>query len=134
MKNPNIALTIFVSHQKPSTSGKPSRTQGVQVSGTCKRIIKKGEFEFAMQIVYLKRFSDEEERKKHNISIEHFMKDEGRTNHIYKIIPEHFYILDKKNRKRHSDGSFYERPSIDLNTRIQDSSSAHTATLASNLL
>lgn len=93
LKNPNVAVAIFDSHIIPGGG----RTQGLQIKATCKRLAKE-ELLKAIEILYAKRFPDPKERATRNLSIERFIKDdnEDRVDHIYKIIPQHFYILDTK--------------------------------------
>lgn len=93
LKNPNVAVAIFDSHIIPG-SGK---TQGVQIKAACKRVTK-DELPKAIDILYAKRFPDPKERATRDLSIERFTKEDnqGRADHIYKITPQHFYILDTK--------------------------------------
>lgn len=93
LKNPNVAVTIFDSHITPSGG----RAQGLQISGTCKKLTKE-ELPQAIEIVYSKRFPDPKERASRDLSVERFSKgdNQGRVDHIYKITPDHFYILDTK--------------------------------------
>ncbi len=90
LKNPNVSVAIFDSHFVPTGA------QGVQIEATCQRVMAKDLSE-AIEVVYTKRFPDPKERTVRDLSVEHFSKadSEGRTDHIYKIVPKHFYILDK---------------------------------------
>ena len=92
LKNPNVSIAIFDSHIIPGTGA-----QGVQIEATCQRVTGKALPE-AIEVVYTKRFPDPKERTKRDLSVEHFSLPDtvGRTDHIYKIVPKHFYILDKK--------------------------------------
>jgi len=92
LKNPNISVALFDSHIIPGTGA-----QGVQIEATCHRV--RGEtLPEVIKVVYSKRFPDPKERAKRNLSMDHFSLPDtvGRTDHIYKIVPKHFYILDKK--------------------------------------
>lgn len=93
LENPNVAVAIFDSHIIPGSG----RAQGVQIKATCKRV-EKEELPKAIDVLYAKRFPDPKERATRDLSIERFTKDdnEGRVDHIYKITPQHFYILDAK--------------------------------------
>ncbi|MEK7561737.1 MAG: hypothetical protein AAB541_02645 [Patescibacteria group bacterium] len=92
MKNPNVAVAIFDSNVVPG-SGKG---QGVQIKAKCHRVLK-DELPGAIEVVYSKRFPDPKERATRDLSVEHFSKpdSEGRTDHIYKIVLEKVYIIDK---------------------------------------
>ena len=92
IKNPNVSVAIFDSHIVPGTGA-----QGVQIEATCKRVTGK-DLPEAIEIVYTKRFPDPKERATRDLGIEHFSLPDsvGRTDHIYKIVPKHFYILDRK--------------------------------------
>lgn len=96
LRNPNVAVVIFDSHIVPGQG----QTQGLQIQATCHRISKE-KLPEAIEIVYAKRFPDSNERAKHDLSIERFSKgdSEGRVDHIYKIIPQYFYILDRVTKK-----------------------------------
>jgi len=92
LQNPNVSVAIFDSHIVPGTGA-----QGVQIEATCQRVTGEALPE-AIEVVYTKRFPDQKERAKRDLSAEHFslLDSVGRTDHIYKIVPKHFYILDKK--------------------------------------
>ena|SRR5581483_8219512 len=97
LKNPRVAVAIFDSHIIPGGG----RGQGVQIKAMCHRV-KGSELSEAIEVVYTKRFPDPKERATKDLSIEHFSKPDsvGRTDHIYKIVPEKIYILDKTPGKK----------------------------------
>jgi uncharacterized protein YhbP (UPF0306 family) len=92
LKNSHVSVAIFDSHIIPGTGA-----QGVQIEATCRRVTGKVLSE-AIEVVYTKRFPDPKERAKRDLRIDHFSLPDsaGRTDHIYKITPKHFYILDRK--------------------------------------
>lgn len=92
LKNPNVSVAIFDSHIILGTGA-----QGVQIEATCHRVTTKALAE-AIEVVYKKRFPDPKERAKRDLNIDHFSLPDtvGRTDHIYKIVPKHFFILDRK--------------------------------------
>lgn len=93
LKNPNVAVAIFDSYIIPGGG----RAQGVQIKATCNRLTKE-DLPEAIDLLYAKRFPDPKERATRDLSIARFSKNdsEGRVDHIYKITPQHFYILDTK--------------------------------------
>jgi len=95
-ENPNVAVSIFDSHAVPGTGN----TQAVYISGKCKRVSGE-ELPCAIEVVYNKRFPDPKERERRDLSVERFSLPDsfGRTDYIYKITTEKFYILDKKTGK-----------------------------------
>jgi uncharacterized protein YhbP (UPF0306 family) len=97
LKNPHVAVAIFDSHIIPGSG----RAQGVQIKGMCQRV-RGDELLQAIEVVYKKRFPDPKERATRDLSIEHFSRPDsfGRTDHIYKIILEKMYILDKTPGKK----------------------------------
>ena len=97
LKNPNVAVAIYDSHIVVG-SGK---AQGVQIKATCHRVTGEDLLQ-AIEVLYAKRFSDPKEREEKGINVERFSKTDnvGRVDHIYKIIPEKFYILDKTEGKK----------------------------------
>lgn len=92
LKNPNVAVAIFDSSIKIGGG----TAQGIQIQAKCHRV-KKEELPKVLEIVYSKRFPDPAERASRDLSVERFSKgdNEGRVDHIYKIVPEKIYILDK---------------------------------------
>ena len=92
LHNPHVSIAIFDSHIVPGTGA-----QGVQIEALCHRVTT-DDLPEAIKVVYAKRFPDAKERAKRDLSVEHFSlpDSEGRTDHLYKITPEHIYILDKK--------------------------------------
>jgi|SRR5579862_4086001 len=92
LRNPSVAVAIYDS----SINVGGSNSQGVQIKGKCYRV-SKGELPDAIEIVYAKRFPDPAERASRDLSVERFSKDDRkkRIDHIYKVIPEKVYILDK---------------------------------------
>lgn len=95
LKNPLVSIAIFDSHSIPG-----SHIQEVQIQGACHRVNTDG-LGHAINILYSKRFPNKVELEKHDLSIEHFTLPDsvGRTDHIYIIVPSHFYVLDQKKGK-----------------------------------
>jgi nitroimidazol reductase NimA-like FMN-containing flavoprotein (pyridoxamine 5'-phosphate oxidase superfamily) len=95
-QNPNVAVSIFDSHAMPGTGN----TQAVYISGKCSIVLGE-ELAYAIEVVYKKRFPDPKEREKRDLSVERFSFPDsiGRTDHIYKIETDKFYILDKQTGK-----------------------------------
>lgn len=94
--NPKVAVSIYNSLAIPGKGN----TQGVQISGICHRVTGDN-LKAAIEVVYNKRFPDPKERESRDLSVEHFSLPDsyGRTDHIYKIETDKFYILDKKTGK-----------------------------------
>jgi uncharacterized protein YhbP (UPF0306 family) len=92
LKKPSVAAAIFDSHIVPGTGA-----QGVQIEGFCQRL-GVTELPQAIEVVYSKRFPDLKEGIGRDLSVEHFTLPDtiGRTDHIYRITPRTFFILDKK--------------------------------------
>ena len=95
--NPHVAVAIFDSHAALGTN----EIQGVQIKGKCSRVFG-DELQHAIDVVYKKRFPDPKERTTRDLSTEHFSRPDsvGRIDHIYKIVPEKVYILDKTPGKK----------------------------------
>lgn len=91
-ENPKVAVSIYNTLAIPGKGN----TQGVQISGVCYRVTGDN-LKVAIEVVYSKRFPDPKERESRDLSIEHFSLPDsyGRTDHIYKIETDKFYILDK---------------------------------------
>lgn len=90
LQNPSVSLAIFDSHATPGSAN------GVQVSGTCQRLVGK-EVQTGIDAIYSRRYPDAKTRAGHNLAVQEFSKpdSEPRARHIYKITPKHIYVLDK---------------------------------------
>jgi uncharacterized protein YhbP (UPF0306 family) len=95
LKNPNVSVVIFDSHHIPGSEA----LNGVQIKGTCHEVSKE-ELPEAIEVTYTKRFPNRDDWEKYNINVEAFSKTEKGSVHVYKIVPEHFYILDKELKKK----------------------------------
>jgi uncharacterized protein YhbP (UPF0306 family) len=90
LSNPKVAVTIFDSH---AVSGDAN---GVQLTGTCKRVVG-DELQHGIDAIYDKRYPDPTERASRNLTPQKFSRPDSdpHARHIYEIIPEHVYVLDK---------------------------------------
>lgn len=86
--NANVAITIYDSHEIPE------RADGVYVEGLAE-VVGREDLPRIMEVVYLKRFPDEQERSLHVHPPEDFLGDSPRR--FYLVTPKKMYKLDRTN-------------------------------------
>jgi nitroimidazol reductase NimA-like FMN-containing flavoprotein (pyridoxamine 5'-phosphate oxidase superfamily) len=91
LRNPQVSVVVFNSHVVPGSAN------GVQITGRCERLSGAALPE-GIEATYRRRFPDAKERARHRHMPAEFSKDDSvpGARHLYKIVPEHVYVLDKR--------------------------------------
>lgn len=89
-KNPIVSFAIY------HPDSVPGGANGIQVSGTCRRVFG-DELRHGLEVTYAKRFPDNPELVRENLDVEKFsgQNEDANSEQLYKIIPERIYFLDK---------------------------------------